>query len=246
MKSPLRYPGGKTRAIKILEKYIPEGTKQICSPFFGGGSFELHLEEKGIKIHGYDYFLPLVNFWNNQGFPMWCYVDNYHKNMSKDLFKNLQQNIMQETNPIKQGAMFYVLNRCSFSGSTLSGGMSPGTKRFTKKSVDYIDRTKLGLPFEIQNLSFEKSIPKHDCLIFADPPYYIEQNLYGNKGDMHKGFNHELLKDVLLENRNFVLTYNDCDYIRELYKFFKVDEVSWSYGMNKSKKSKEIIISCFK
>ena len=38
-KSPLRYAGGKSKAIKILKQYIPPNTKEICSPFFGGGSF---------------------------------------------------------------------------------------------------------------------------------------------------------------------------------------------------------------
>jgi len=245
MKSPLRYPGGKTRAIKILEKYIPEETKEICSPFFGGGSFELFLEEKGIKINAYDLFKPLVNFWNNQNFTMWCYVDEYFKNMSKELFYDIQKNIVSEENEIKQGAMFYTLNRCSFSGSTLSGGISPGTKRFTRKSVEKIDRTVLGIPFKIQNLSFEESLKKHDCLIFADPPYFIEPKIYGNKGDMHKGFDHKLLSQILNEKGNFILTYNDCDYIRNLYKDCNIDVVEWSYGMNKTKKSNEIIITKF-
>ena len=47
--SLLRYPGGKTKAIKQLKEFIPVGTKEICSPFFGGGSFELYLSTQGIK-----------------------------------------------------------------------------------------------------------------------------------------------------------------------------------------------------
>ena len=49
VKSLLRYPGGKTRAIKYLDPFVPNGTKELCSPFFGGGSFEFHLISKGIK-----------------------------------------------------------------------------------------------------------------------------------------------------------------------------------------------------
>jgi len=33
------------------------------------------------------------------------------------------------------------------------------------------------------------------------------------------------------------MTYNNCEYITDLYKDFKIIETSWSYGMNKSKKS---------
>ena len=53
MKSPLRYPGGKTRAVKILKKYVNThfpGRKVILSPFFGGGSFEIAMKEEGYKI----------------------------------------------------------------------------------------------------------------------------------------------------------------------------------------------------
>jgi len=64
--SPLRYPGGKTRAIHILEKYINTyypNKKKIISPFFGGGSFELHMKSKGYTIIANDLFIPLYTFW---------------------------------------------------------------------------------------------------------------------------------------------------------------------------------------
>ena len=52
MKTLLRYPGGKAKAVKILEKYIPENTTKIVSPFFGGGSLEFQLASKGIEVQG--------------------------------------------------------------------------------------------------------------------------------------------------------------------------------------------------
>ena len=66
-RSPLRYPGGKSRAIsQIVDKYIipniPKSNK-ICSPFFGGGSIEIHLAKQGYRVYGYDAFPPLVDFW---------------------------------------------------------------------------------------------------------------------------------------------------------------------------------------
>ena len=49
--SPLRYPGGKTRACKKLDEILNtnfniENIKTIVSPFFGGGSFEFFLQNK--------------------------------------------------------------------------------------------------------------------------------------------------------------------------------------------------------
>ena len=42
--------------------------------------------------------------------------------------------------------------------------------------------------------------------------------------------------------KNWILTYNNCEYIRELYKNYLIIDASWSYGMNKTKKSSEIVI----
>ena len=61
MKSPLRYPGGKTRAVKHILPHIPKGIKEFCSPFFGGGSVELAVADRGIPVYGYDIFQPLTS-----------------------------------------------------------------------------------------------------------------------------------------------------------------------------------------
>jgi DNA adenine methylase len=80
--------------------------------------------------------------------------------------------------------------------------------------------------------------------MFLDPPYYLEKNskLYGNNGDMHETFDHEKLYNILSNKKNWLMTYNNCDHIRELYKNFIILDVNWSYGMNKTKESSEIII----
>lgn len=64
--SPLRYAGGKSKAIGLILEHLPKlKEKKIVSPFFGGGSFELCAsQELGIEIVGYDIFGMLTNFWN--------------------------------------------------------------------------------------------------------------------------------------------------------------------------------------
>ena len=64
--SPLRYPGGKSKAIGMILENLPLlKEKKIISPFFGGGSFEICLFQKlDYEIIGYDIFELLVNFWN--------------------------------------------------------------------------------------------------------------------------------------------------------------------------------------
>ena len=64
--SPLRYAGGKSKAIGLILNNLPKlRTKRIVSPFFGGGSFELCVSQNlNIEVIGYDIFGMLANFWN--------------------------------------------------------------------------------------------------------------------------------------------------------------------------------------
>jgi DNA adenine methylase len=144
--------------------------------------------------------------------------------------------------------MYFVINRCSFSGATLSGGFSleASKKRFTKSSIDRIKNLNLS-NFDICNYDFEDFINDNNDkknLMFLDPPYYLNKGskLYGNNGDMHETFDHEKLYKCISKIKNWMMTYNNCEYIRKLYKNYIIIETNWSYGMNKSKESSEIVI----
>jgi DNA adenine methylase len=243
-KSLLRYPGGKSRAVSYIIPLIPKDTKEVVAPFFGGGSIELALASKGIKVFGYDVFSQLVCFWNEvikNPTRLKKNVATYYP-LSKDDFYKLQKRLPKETDTAQIAAIFYVLNRSSFSGSTLSGGMSPGHPRFTQTSIDRISSFKIK-NLKIACLDFKESIAKHpDALLYLDPPYLIKGTLYGIKGNTHKDFDHQGLSEILKNRDNWILSYNDCPEIRELYKGYKILTPSWKYGMSTDKDSKEVII----
>lgn len=85
--SPLRYPGGKTRACNKLDTILKEHFdiskfNNILSPFFGGGSFEFHIQNNyKLKIIANDKFVPLYNFWKT------CKSDK--ENLCKELTKKI-------------------------------------------------------------------------------------------------------------------------------------------------------------
>ena len=248
LKSPLRYPGGKSRAIHTLYEFIPENTKELCSPFFGGGSFEIFCAQNGIRVYGYDIFQPLVDFWQ-------CLLKNPHKladgvekyrPLKRKDFYNLQKVQLESKSKFERAKMFFVLNRTSFSGSTLSGGMASGGEndnpRFTNSSIEKLRS------FKIKNLTvnladFKQSISKHpNMLLYLDPPYLIENNLYGNKGNLHKDFDHYGLASILQNRKKWILSYNNSKTIRSIYAEFQFVVPKWIYGMSKNKKSREILI----
>ena len=67
-------------------------------------------------------------------------------------------------------------------------------------------------------------------------------NLYGTNGSTHKGFDHQGLFDLIKERKDWVLSYSDCEWVRETYKEFEIIDLSWAYGMNNGKNSSELLI----
>tara|TARA_B110000971_G_scaffold215280_1_gene248506 strand:- start:125 stop:919 length:795 start_codon:yes stop_codon:yes gene_type:complete len=256
-RSPLRYPGGKTRACGKLGTILEEHFdivkfSSIVSPFFGGGSFEFHIQNNHqLNIIANDRFVPLYNFWCCCKLDKKRLCEKLTKNINligRQEFVSLREKIMEENNTLNQSVMYFIINRCSFNGTTLSGGFSleASKKRFTKSSINRIRELNL-TNYNIYNLDFEEFINNNQGeknLLFLDPPYYLEKTskLYGNNGDMHDTFEHYRLYKCLSKRKNWLMTYNNCEYIKNLYKDFKIIETSWSYGMTKSKKSSEIII----
>jgi len=262
----LRYPGGKSRAVKLIKDFIPEDIDRLVSPFFGGGSVELFYASSGVEVKGYDLLKPLCWFWT-------AVVQDRHAlaitsqslrvphadfpdgklGLTRESFNDLKKKLKSaEEYSIQNAAAFYALNRSSFSGATLSGGYSKRAawERFTDSSIDRLQNAELG-NLTVENKSFEDSIPENaDAFLYCDPPYLQEvgNNLYGNRGDLHDNFDHKKLRELLVSRGNWVLSYNDCPEIREMYRGHEIIEAKWSYGMKNAHgkkvmpKSSEIII----
>lgn len=248
MKSPLRYPGGKNRAAKHILPFFPQKIEQIVSPFFGGGSIEIKMAEFGKKVYGYDLFEPLVDFWiavkNNQN-DLVDKCKQIQSQMDGENFKKLQSYLRSNvgTDRLDIAAVYFSLNRSSFSGTVLSGGYSPGHPRFNLSSIERILEIDMK-NISVEHKSFIDSISSNaDKFLYCDPPYLIKNsNLYGNTGDLHRDFDHIKLKELLTSRKNWLLSYNDCGEIREMYHGYEIVSPKWKYGMSSDKNSKEVLI----
>ena len=100
--------------------------------------------------------------------------------------------------------------------------------------------------FNVKNLQvrhgrFEDVIPAHNGdFMYLDPPYVLggDSKVFGGmypSSSMpiyHKGFDHEKLAELLKKHRGgFVLSYNDCSWVRNTFKDYEIVELSWQYGM---------------
>jgi DNA adenine methylase len=112
-----------------------------------------------------------------------------------------------------------------------------------KKYQSTIEKVKnFHLPnLQVFNKSFEESIPENNGeFLYLDPPYVLEGDSKMFKGIYpmrnfpihHDGFDHEKLCELLHEHKGgFILSYNDCSWVREAYKDFDIYEVQWQYTM---------------
>jgi DNA adenine methylase len=244
--SPLRYPGGKSRAVRTIAPLLAE-KGEVVSPFLGGGSVELALSSLGVKVVGYDALKPLISFWRQlfaDPVALRDRVLDYYP-LTKKQFYQLQRE-HRDSEEALQGELFFVLNRSSFSGTTLAGGCSDPSSRFTKSSID-----RLITPYDYRALAFpvtvadwRESIARHpNSFLYCDPPYLVKSNLYGAKGSLHKNFDHIGLSEALRAHKGgWLLSYNNHPEILELYQGFGISYPTWKYGMSQDKSSKEVLI----
>lgn len=266
-KSPLRYPGGKSRAIKILKDYFPRNFSEYREPFFGGGSVGIYLsqisQQKQIPFFANDLNQDAYCFWQILKTQNKVLINEIQR--IKEAFKNgreLYESILsrrnENLNNFQRAVDFFVLNRITFSGVVDCGGYSQKAfeSRFTHTSIERLKNMDTMLQnFIFSNESYENLLQKEgkDVFIFLDPPYYsaTKSRLYGKKGDLHTNFNHQRLCANLKNTKHkFLLTYDDSNFIRELYQDFYISNYSLQYGMNNYKqtqaaKGAELLISNF-
>jgi len=264
IKSPLRYPGGKSRAVKIISPIIPE-FDEFREPFVGGGSIFVYLKQKfPDKTYWINDLYPnLFHFWKQTQQDIDKLIEQVYNwrnefENGKELHRYLLENI-ETFDDLKKASAFFVFNRITFSGTSESGGFSKAAyeKRFTISSIDRVKLLSSILnDTNITNYDYQDIIEKEgkNVFIFLDPPYFssTKSALYGKNGNMHKTFDHERFANVLKNtNHKWLITYDDSKYIRELFSFANINEWNLIYGMrnvnkNGNQNGKELFISNYK
>lgn len=246
-RSPLRYPGGKQRAIEQISLVFPKSAEEYREPLVGGGSVYFHARTIGFAKRYWinDKFKELISFWHATQDPALCAKLVKELEQLRSSFTSAVQikgyflNARQEKpdNEYREAFLFFFFNRVTFSGTTRAGGFSSAAslRRFTASSIERLTPLPEALSgTQITNLDFEEAIkkPGKDVFIFLDPPYYTAAKLYGHGGSLHS-FDHAKLASCLKKSpHRFLITYDDCDEIRELYQWANIKNWSLQYGMN--------------
>lgn len=261
IKSPLRYPGGKSRSVKIIAELIP-AFDEFREPFLGGGSVFIYAKQcfPNKKFWVNDLYFELYKFWEMTQKDVDALTRKIYEwrgqfPIGKELHKFLNKHL-DGFDDLERAAAFFIYNRITFSGTSLSGGFSEGafTGRFTESSIERLNEfANVINGTTITNFDHEELVKREgeNVFIFLDPPYYSTKKsaLYGKNGNLHKSFDHEKFANTMKNCRHkWLITYDDSEYVRDLFSFAKITAWELTYGMrnitgNSDQKGKELFIS---
>jgi DNA adenine methylase len=258
VKTPFRYPGGKFYALKYLLPYLDSiEHDEYREPFVGGGSVFFGKSKARYNWIN-DVFEELVNI--------------YRFIQDKNSFEDFKSMLLSETadkdryaeikkfeprTDLERAYKYYYLNRTSFSGKLISPAWGYREKRSIPphRWGEVLDPSHAKLAgTKITSLDFDRVIkakPKgKSVLIYLDPPYFVPPKTkhYVN------GFNYEdhvrLADSLRNSEHSFILSYEDCEGIRDLYNWAHIYKYSFPYRVGDSKTAggkrldgKEVIIT---
>ena len=250
LKTPLRYPGGKSRACEKMGPYFPDlrNYDEFREPFLGGGSVAIYITKKYpyLDIWVNDLYEPLVNFW--QQLQMFgpdlkdklvdIKTTNNTPILAKELFLKAKEQVNDKDLPsIDRAVAFYVVNKCSFSGLTESSSFSAqaSNNNFSLRGIEKLpEYSKIIEHWRITNYSYDYLLDGDTtAFVYLDPPYDIKDNLYGRKGSMHKGFDH----DKFAADCDFrypmhqLISYNSDQLVKDRFKNWSAAEFDLTYTM---------------
>ena len=255
LKTPLRYPGGKSRAVPKLCQWLPAKITEYREPFLGGGSMAIEMTKRypDLPIWVNDMYEPLYNFWAclqlagdiMQEKLVKLKKDNSDPDKAKELFLS-SKDILSNGTDVNRAVAFYVVNKCSFSGLTESSSFSSqaSESNFSMRGIENLTSySKLIRNWKITYTDYSNLV--EDCLsysnviacddnvfIYVDPPYNIKDNLYGKKGAMHKGFDHDRFANIMDETMgNVMISYNNHPDIVQRFLEWRQYDFAHTYTM---------------
>ena len=251
LKTPLRYPGGKSRAVKKMAQFFPlfSDYKEFREPFLGGGSVALYITQMypHLDIWVNDLYEPLYTFWtqlqenSNEIRSQLIQLKQRHPDPSsaKYLFLESKEYLAKpcrQTDATARAVSFYIVNKCSFSGLSESSSFSKqaSDSNFSVRGIEKLPYYgQLIKHWKITNLSYEELLTDDkDAFVYLDPPYEIKSNLYGKKGNMHKGFDHDQFYfDCDKFKCDQMVSYNSSNLIKSRFLNWKPYEYDHTYTM---------------
>jgi DNA adenine methylase len=262
--SPLRYPGGKGKLAKFIRKVIEKNgfsDGHYIEPYAGGAAIACEMLLTGIvdKVTINDASYQVYSFWNAVITETDRFVQKiYDAPLTVDYWSK-QKNIFKDplSSQFDIGFATFFLNRTNRSG-ILNGGVIGGQSQTGQWKIDArFNKAELIKRIEsiasqsskitVSNMDALELIKEHDrkplsnSVIYLDPPYYLKgRDLYY---DFYSSDDHAALASVIRKMRfkNWIVSYDDVEEIRALYRGQKTIVYEIGYSAKKSGMGREVM-----
>jgi len=215
--------GGKKSLRELIVSLFPLYYERYIE-VFGGGGWVLFHKPPGNDFEVYNDFNGLLtNLYRcvrekpNELIDALYFVLN-----SREDFDIVKKALARDspTSDVIRASYFYQLIRYSYASGLTSFGSQPHDMWSNFPLIEQAHRRLSKVV--VENKDFEKLIRQYDrpiSFFYADPPYFETEKYYKNVGeDGFKKEDHIRLRDTLMSiEGKFLLSYNDCSFIRELY-----------------------------
>lgn len=258
---PFRYPGGKYYALKLINPVIHSVEyDEYREPFFGGGA--VFWGNKKVRYNWIndlykDLYSTLLVIQDPQKREQLIEFFDGELEATREQYEKVKTMIPQ--NEIEEAYKFYYLNRTSFSGKMKSPSWGYRPKRslppyrWKERIVPCGEKLE---DVQITNYDFETVIcapaQGKQVMLFVDPPYYLAKSDSHYVCDMSEEDHIRLATVLKNTSHKFVLTYDDCKEIRELYNWANIHDLQFFYRIdnsqhtdNQRKVGAELIITNF-
>lgn len=250
MDSFIKWVGGKKSLRKeILGNFPADQQYDRYIEVFGGAGWILFAKERHAKMEVFnDVNGELINLYRCVKY----HAEELQKELkflfvSREQFFWVKGKSPEYMTDIQRAARFYILIKESYGCDLRSFGVrSINLASAVEMLAEVSNRLSKVV---IERHDFEKLIKTYDrdtALFYLDPPYYEAEKYYSDRFGIEE---HIKLKEILGSIKGlFILSYNDCDFIRELYKDYTIIEVARLHNFvtkSGARQYKELIIKNF-
>ncbi len=244
MKSFIPWMGGKSMISKDIVKMMPPHRCYV--EVFGGGGWVLFAKPKhktaGRSVEVYnDLNGELVNLFLvvRQDLDAFMKAFEWLPKSSREIFNRFKDEDPRMLNNIQRAVRFFYLIKNSVNAAMSQYQYSveiPPKKLIYER---FLHRVQLRLQsVYIENLPFVDLIPRYDSpdtFFYLDPPYVRHHNDRQRYVYFFRKKDHTTLRDILTDIKGkFILSYNDCEVVRKLYRDLNIKEVEFQYSAHRT------------
>lgn len=234
---------------------MPTDWLEFREPFAGGLSLSLYLMQRypgrRFWVNDLDPFLSC--FWvalasepDRLAKTLNYYLAEFPSDRDKTHLADWARGLIHETDGVERAALYYIMLKTSFAGMPFYG--SSTARRFNARGVQQlkaVGQMLKGVDVKVTDLDYADCLTDDpDVFTYFDPPYLIDSYLYGEKGNLHRKFNHRRFANAVnpLKSR-WMVSYNDDPLIRRYFKAHRISTLTVPYTMASKIQAEELLIT---